>query len=443
MLRAIVRALANRAQPTELYKVRAHADIAGNEAADKGAKLVASGRVPKEELSVPQMEGADGASPDRAGGENRGLTVGGALITKPKPQLRRRVTEWLAGHRQYGYRVGDMWEEVGKGVLDRDASNDALWGTGDGRGAPRVVQTLRARSLELVMLPHSAGRQAGGTANRREVCPLCGEEGNWFHVCSMCRHKDMRDFYTTRHNKIGGVLLRHIRRGKHGRWLTLTSFGTVDGQPEQNVVPEWMIPAEKLRELTQANCGPQSEGPGVRQGTKPDIIILVGWPETAPLPTGPTKQYRSSTGNRRVGLVIGELGCTSDLKPEVTVERKAARYETLIRALGDAGWEVDPELHVITVGVRGTVPTRNHDVLERLGIAARADRRKAQAELARESIRHLNIIVRQFRVLTKGRRTRTGDAGLAGERPHDGERRDTPVDDGRERDGRAPREGVG
>eukprot|EP00959_Pyramimonas_sp_CCMP1952_P266447 5570390-Pyramimonas_sp.AAC.1 len=53
----------------------------------------------------------------------------------------------------------------------------------------------------------------------------------------------MRDFYTVRHNAVGRTLLHAMRQGKLGRWLTLTSFGRVDNQAEQQTVPEWMLPA--------------------------------------------------------------------------------------------------------------------------------------------------------------------------------------------------------
>eukprot|EP00959_Pyramimonas_sp_CCMP1952_P380023 7961020-Pyramimonas_sp.AAC.1 len=55
-----------------------------------------------------------------------------------------------------------------------------------------------------------------GVPNRlrqTETCSLCAVEGNWFH---MCKHPDMRDFYTVRHNAIGRTLLHAMRQGKLG-----------------------------------------------------------------------------------------------------------------------------------------------------------------------------------------------------------------------------------
>ena len=88
---------------------------------------------------------------------------------------------------------------------------------------------------------------------------------------------------------------------------------------------------------------------GVRGGVRPDIMILEGWPETSPPPQGPSKTYISdpqTTGvaganankrrrheKRRVTIIIGELGFSSDLNPQKTVERKQHKYAPLIEEL--------------------------------------------------------------------------------------------------------------
>ena len=51
-------------------------------------------------------------------------------------------------------------------------------------------------------------------------------------------------------------------------------------------------------------------------------------------------------------IIIGELGFNSDLNPQKTVERKQHKYAPLIEELVKEGWNVDPTVHVITVGVR-------------------------------------------------------------------------------------------
>jgi hypothetical protein len=73
-----------------------------------------------------------------------------------------------------------------------------------------------------------------------------------------------------------------------------------------------------------------------------------------------------------VTIIIGELGFSSDLNPQKTVERKQQKYAPLSGLRGveviKEGWNVDPTVQVITVGVRATVPIRNVEILENLGI---------------------------------------------------------------------------
>ena len=60
-----------------------------------------------------------------------------------------------------------------------------------------------------------------------KTCDLCTQTGNWFHMASMCPHPDISEYYTVRHNAAGKELTKGIRSGKLGRWLTITSFGSL------------------------------------------------------------------------------------------------------------------------------------------------------------------------------------------------------------------------
>jgi hypothetical protein len=99
-------------------------------------------------------------------------------------------------------------------------------------------------------------------------------------------------------------------------------------------------------------------------------MILEGWPETSPPPQGPTKTYKMRADeskmradeSRRVTIIIGELGFSSDLGFQKTVDRKQHKYAPLIREQERAGWNVRPKEHVITVGDRATVPIRNVEI---------------------------------------------------------------------------------
>jgi hypothetical protein len=131
-------------------------------------------------------------------------------------------------------------------------------------------------------------------------------------------------------------------------------------------------------------------------------MILEGWPETSPPPEGPTKTYKPPSGggeSRRVTIIIAELGFSSDLGFQKTVNRKQHKYAPLIEELEKEGWNVRPTVHVITVGVRATVPIRNVEVLESLGIKENSAQQKVQASMTHIAAAHLNRIVPQYRRL--------------------------------------------
>jgi hypothetical protein len=78
------------------------------------------------------------------------------------------------------------------------------------------------------------------------------------------------------------------------------------------------------------------------------------------------------------------------------VDRKQHKYNPLIEELEREGWNVRPTVHVITVGVRATVPIRNAEVLKSLGIKEKPAQQKVQASMAHVAATDLNRIVPQY-----------------------------------------------
>jgi hypothetical protein len=56
--------------------------------------------------------------------------------------------------------------------------------------------------------------------------------------------------------------------------------------------------------------------------------------------------------SRRVTIIIGELGFSSDLGFQKIVDRKQHKYAPLIEDLEREGWNFRLTVHVITVGVK-------------------------------------------------------------------------------------------
>eukprot|EP00959_Pyramimonas_sp_CCMP1952_P108719 2273309-Pyramimonas_sp.AAC.1 len=77
--------------------------------------------------------------------------------------------------------------------------------------------------------------------------------------------------------------------------------------------------------------------------------------------------------------------------------------------LRKAGWNVQGRVHVITMGVRATVPNRNDEVLKEMGVLDRKDRKSLQRDLVWTSAKHATTIIAQFRKIQRKKPgTRTG-----------------------------------
>ena len=114
----------------------------------------------------------------------------------------------------------------------------------------------------------------------------------------------------------------------------------------------------------------------------------------------------------KVTVHIVELGFCSDFKHEDKRRQKQDHYGPLQQELERAGWRVCREVHVITVGVRATVPEGNKAVMEGLGIREKKRREHLQEELVAISTTHAARIIAQYRKVSGTRarkhKARTG-----------------------------------
>jgi hypothetical protein len=215
------------------------------------------------------------------------------------------------------------------------------------------------------------------------------------HMLLSCRHEDIKEYYTVRHDAAGRKLMSGLRHGTMGRWLIRANFGRVDGNPEDTTVPEWLLGTEGRTRIQNREEGDR--------GIKPDILILEGWPENARPPTKPERWWQGTPGaqRRRVTVHIAEMGFSSDFAHRRKYENKQLHYQPLMEELRGAGWNVHGRIHVITVGVRATVPNRNDEVLKEMGVSDRKDRERLQRDLVWASAKHAATIIAQFRKIQR------------------------------------------
>jgi hypothetical protein len=105
----------------------------------------------------------------------------------------------------------------------------------------------------------------------------------------MCPHLDMSKNYTVRHNAAEKELTKGIRGAKPGRWLTITSFGKIDGLTgDPETVPEWMLSEGGRNRVDQPvpDDAGDTRGP-MTGGIGPDTMIMENWAEARPPQGGP------------------------------------------------------------------------------------------------------------------------------------------------------------
>eukprot|EP00976_Prorocentrum_cordatum_P090286 1188053-Prorocentrum_minimum.AAC.2 len=156
---------------------------------------------------------------------------------------------------------------------------------------------MRTQFLDLVTGELLARNKGEGAQAGKTVCLLCGgSPDNWAHMLLSCRHEDVRECYTARHNVAGKKLVSGLRDGTLGRWLIQANFGKVDGNPEDTTVPGWLLGEEGGNRILAREKGDR--------GIKPDMLILERWPENASLPTGPEKWRVGVPGAQRRKVTV-------------------------------------------------------------------------------------------------------------------------------------------
>jgi hypothetical protein len=404
-------AISSNKGETAIYKVRAHKGTTGNEQADLGAKRATTHNPEAHILSHPTTVPNDTQNETAYMGYIG--TTDRELITNPKKQLRPLVRKWLMKKKNYARTTLDMWTNPPEPHdLDAEASN-SIWGKGVSNEIYKIHQTLRARFLELVTGQMLADRAAPpGTTPPQIECPLqdCKKSpDNWTHMLMLCNNPDLRDYYTKRHNSAGKALLHSLTDSTWSRWLTLSNFGRIDGNPQDEMVPEWMLGPEARARILALPKG--------ERGINPDVIVLENWPSNEPPPTKPGR-YRMGTGGHEhvIKLHVIELGFCSDFQHPAKYAQKQNHYAPLLQELAGAGWTVHKQVHVITIGARATVPVTNNTVLASLGNMDAKSIAALQKEFVWIAAKHAGDIIAQSRKLHRECRRNNGQQRLITQR---------------------------
>ena len=238
ILEAIVRMLQIRTQLTTLHKVRAHANISGNEQADKLAKLGCTlehrNAVEIYEHAHPtpyylqknwwhSMHETPNKGPIRHLGKyvlkydnKRNLTN----IASQTHQLHK----WITNEGIDKTLSNDFWHNPA--ITDKQISCLVKFRTGQYMGHARKQLFF------------------GRTAYPSHTCPICNshEADTWLHVLLKCNQQHIHALITNRHNKVVWEIRKLIISNKITRYYRLMNAGIYNDSPQENTIPAWLLP---------------------------------------------------------------------------------------------------------------------------------------------------------------------------------------------------------
>jgi ribonuclease HI len=369
----------NAGKPVHLMKVSAHCGIVGNEAADELAK--AAGQPSDSEAASVEVCHASHLPPMHSlywpmhESPEHGLTH--------VPNLKRHLKQQLHPTLRLGYSNQDgqyftAWQETVP--IAHAASSNAFLTCPPGVDAGTRKEVLQARygTLNTAKFRYRCGLAP------TDACLLCGVPDGGHHSLSGCKH--MLGMYTRRHNEAGGIIYRTLAKGGLGASLVMQDIGRHNAAGEGMDADTVEAIGTRLPDEIAAACG------GAGALSRPDILIA----------------HNKTPGLAQIHVV--EIKYCQDTKRRGQHQAALEQHAELIRRLRKAyGHQV--HLHVITLGVTGTIYTDLFEALEAMQVS-KLEAKRCAAKL------HLNAVTYVTRIMhTKWQQESASQHGAAGGKP--------------------------
>jgi len=208
------------------HKVRAHANVTGNERADalakQGATQATDGSTPNlpeyvdgvRITHITRNEDGDAERKILAFKKHYTNCFPKILFPAPTPSVWRQAkTDCTPMHK----RVREGWSDA----------QEKTW------FKALHAQTLTQQKAAAIAMPRKPKRKTESRGVRKlrramsrqpalsDKCPLCGGTDSWAHMLLWCKEEGIKKCRIKRHNKILGEVLTMVKQGKHGQeWVT-------------------------------------------------------------------------------------------------------------------------------------------------------------------------------------------------------------------------------
>ena len=201
------------------------------------------------------------------------------------------------------------------------------------------------------------------------TCPICNsvEPDTWLHVLLTCRQQHIHALHVKRHNKAVWEIKKLLISSEKSRCFILRNVGTFNDNPQENTVPNWLLPC--TCETQRCHCNSRF---------RPDILCVEGLPYQNEPPTHI---------DQALTIQFIEFTYCNDRFWLETLEVKANKYKPLIDDIAALGWKIDP-LIVITAGARAATHIPSMNILE--------DKFRIPMSSIRNTFKNINTIAIQY-----------------------------------------------
>ena len=249
-LNSMVKILQNRTQPITLYKVRAHVNIEGNEKADKLAK---AGLDLEHRIATRPYEHAHAtpyyyqkdvwasmeAVPDK--GPVRFL----------EKQIKKYDRETNIAFMATQTPNTCKWTQ--NVDIDKELSNE-FWTN------PLITDKQKSCLIKFRTGTYMGNARKQLFFGRQRypsiTCPICNsnEPDTWLHVLLKCKHQHIHSLRVKRHNKAVGEIRKLLISSEKSRCFTLMNVGIFNNNPQNNTVPNWLLPCTCNKQRCHCNA---------------------------------------------------------------------------------------------------------------------------------------------------------------------------------------------
>jgi hypothetical protein len=173
------------------------------------------------------------------------------------------------------------------------------------------------------------------------------------------------------------MITQTLQANKNTRFFTLANAGTINNQPPDHTVPEWLLTCT----CSQTKCQCQAK-------LKPDILCIIGAHNQSPTPILPSPNHT---------IQFIEFTYCHDRFPGEALTHKHTKYDPLINTIQSKGWKVNP-LITITAGVRGAIHEHSIEKLTKLKIP-KHNIKSLMKKIHENAIKYLTYLVLNKRKL--------------------------------------------